>query len=510
MKTHFTALDLFVLVAYLLATTALGLYIGRRQRSSNDYFIAERSIPWWAVMFSVVASETSALTFISIPGVAYLGNLSFLQVVAGYILGRIVVAYVLLPRYYQGELVTAYALLEKRFGLATRRFTSIVFMVTRGMADSVRVFATAIPVALILSGTLPKQYVMPAAIVLLGVLTIIYTYKGGMKAVVWTELLQASVYILGGISAIVLIGRSVPGGWGSILDVASAGNKLRVVDTYVGFDRPYTLFAGLLGGAFLSMASHGADQLIVQRLLASRSLKDGQRAIIGSGFVVFAQFTLFLMVGIGLFAFYHGRTFATSDQIFPTFILEQMPPGLVGLIVAAILAATMSTHSGAINSLAAATTHDIYIPLFKKHPNDAATLRFGKLSALAWGVVLTAGALLYKEQGTPVVVIALSIASFTYGALLGGFFLGWLWRRAIQRDAILGMSVALVVMSIVVFAKQLIPFFPGMTGSLTTLSKIAFPWYVLIGTSVTVAVGIVSSFTHPQLTEAEEAGRTWK
>ncbi|MEP6906257.1 MAG: hypothetical protein ABI875_09225, partial [Gemmatimonadales bacterium] len=335
-------------------------------------------------------------------------------------------------------------------------------------------------------------------------------YKGGMKAVVWTELLQASVYILGGLSAIVLLGRSVPGGWGSILDVASAGNKMRVIDTYMGFDRPYTLFAGLIGGAFLSMASHGTDQLIVQRLLASRSLKDAQRAIIGSGLVVFAQFTLFLMVGIGLFAFYHGRTFATSDQIFPTFILEQMPPGLVGLILAAILAATMSTHSGAINSLAAATTHDIYIPLFKKRPDDAATLRFGKLSALAWGVVLTGGALLYKEQGTPVVVIALSIASFTYGALLGGFFLGWLWRRAIQRDAILGMSVALVVMSVVVFAKQLIPIFPGMTSPLTTLSKIAFPWYVLIGTSITLIVGILSSLTHPQLTEAEEAGRTWR
>jgi SSS family solute:Na+ symporter len=510
MKTHFTALDLFVLVAYLVSVTSLGLYIGRRQRSTNDYFIAERSIPWWAVMFSVVASETSALTFISIPGVAYLGNLSFLQVVAGYILGRVVVAYVLLPRYYQGELVTAYALLEKRFGLATRRFTSIVFMVTRGMADSVRVFATAIPVALILGGTLPARFVMPAAIVLLGILTILYTYKGGMKAVVWTELLQASVYVLGGLSAIILLGRSVPGGWGSILDVATAGNKLRVIDTYMGFDRPYTLFAGLLGGAFLSMASHGADQLIVQRLLTSRTLKDGQRAIIGSGFVVFAQFTLFLMVGIGLFAFYHGRTFTASDSIFPTFILEQMPPGLVGLIVAAILAATMSTHSGAINSLAAATTHDIYIPLFKKTPEDSATLRFGKLSALAWGIVLTGGALLFKQQGTPVVVIALSIASFTYGALLGGFFLGWLWRRAIQRDAILAMSVALIVMSVVVFAKQLIPVFPSMSGSLTTLSRIAFPWYVLIGTSVTLIVGILSSLTHPQLTEAEEAGRTWR
>ena len=510
MKSHFTALDFFVLIVYLGGTTALGLYIGRRQRSANDYFIAERSIPWWAVMFSVVASETSALTFISIPGLSYIGNLGFLQVVAGYILGRIVAANVLLPRYYQGQLVTAYALLEKRFGLATRRFTSIVFMVTRGMADSVRVFATAIPIALILGGTVPQQYAMPGAIILLGVLTIIYTYKGGMKAVVWTELLQASVYILGGLSAVVLLGRSVPGGWGAIFDTASATNKLRVIDTYMGFDRPHTLFAGLLGGAFLSMASHGADQLIVQRLLSSRSLKDAQRALIGSGLVVFAQFTLFLMVGIGLFAFYQGRTFPTSDAIFPTFILEQMPPGLVGLIIAAILAATMSTHSGAINSLAAATTHDIYLPLSKRGADDAATLRFGKLSALAWGVVLTGGALLFKQQGTPVVVIALSIASFTYGALLGGFFLGWLWRRAIQRDAIIGMSVGLVVMSVVVFAKQLIPVFPSFTDTLTTLSKIAWPWYVLIGTTVTVGTGILVSLTHPQLTTEQEAGRTWR
>ena len=510
MKSHFTALDFFVLVLYLAGTTALGLYIGRRQRSANDYFIAERSIPWWAVMFSVVASETSALTFISIPGLAYIGNLGFLQVVAGYILGRIVAANVLLPRYYQGELVTAYALLEKRFGLATRRFTSIVFMVTRGMADSVRVFATAIPIALILGGTVPQQYAMPGAILLLGILTIIYTYKGGMKAVVWTELLQASVYLLGGLSAIVLLGNKVPGGWGSIIDTASATNKLRVIDTYMGFDRPHTLFAGLLGGAFLSMASHGADQLIVQRLLASRSLKDAQRALIGSGLVVFVQFTLFLMVGIGLFAFYQGKTFPTSDAIFPTFILEQMPTGLIGLIVAAILAATMSTHSGAINSLAAATTHDIYLPLSKRKADDAATLRFGKLSALAWGVLLTAGALLYKQQGTPVVVIALAIASFTYGALLGGFFLGWLWRRAIQRDAIIGMSIGLIVMSVVVFAKQLIPIFPAFTDTLTSLSKIAWPWYVLIGTTVTVGTGVLVSFTHPQLTTEQEAGRTWK
>jgi len=493
---NFTALDFFVLVSYLAGTTSLGLWIGRKQKNSNDYFIAERSIPWWAVMFSIVASETSALTFISIPGLAYVTNLGFLQVVAGYIIGRFVVAFVLLPRYYKGELVTAYALLEKRFGLATRRFTSIVFMVTRGVADSVRVFATAIPVALILEGTVQPQYTKPLAILILGALTIIYTYKGGMKAVVWTELLQASVYVLGGISAIILLGKSVPGGWGHITEVARSADKLRVLDFYTGFDRPHTVLAGLLGGAFLSMASHGADQLIVQRLLTARSLRDAQKAIIGSGFVVFAQFTLFLFVGIGLFVLFGGKTFPAPDAIFPAFILQYMPPGLVGLILAAILAATMSTHSGAINSLAAATTHDIYLPLSKRDVNDPATLRFGKLSALAWGVALTGGALLYKEQGTPVVVIALSIASFTYGALLGGFFLGILWRRAIQRDAILGMAVAIVVMSFIVFAKQLLPVLPSMTGVLTRFSKIAWPWYVLIGTTITMVVGMASSYTH--------------
>src|SRR5258708_14920920 len=246
MKTNFTALDFIVLAAYLIGTTLLGVWLGRNQKDSKDYFVAGHAIPWWAVLFSVVATETSALTFISIPGLAYTTNLGFLQIAAGYILGRIVVAYTLLPRYYEGELVTAYALLEKRFGLATRRFTSIVFMVTRGMADSVRVFATAIPIALILGGSIPQRYAMPGAILLLGILTIIYTYKGGMKAVVWTELLQASVYLLGGLSAIVLLGKSVPGGWGSIIDTASATNKLRVIDTYMAFDRPNTLLAELL------------------------------------------------------------------------------------------------------------------------------------------------------------------------------------------------------------------------------------------------------------------------
>lgn len=491
------ALDLIVLIAYLVGITALGVWVGRRQKDAKDYFVADRAIPWWAVMFSIVASETSALTFISIPGLAYGGNLGFLQVATGYLLGRIVLAYTLLPRYYEGNLVTAYALLEQRFGLATRRFTSIVFMVTRGMADAVRVFATAVPIALIIGPLLPPRAVMPVAVLVLGTLTVIYTIRGGMRAVVWTEIVQASVYIIGGLSAMVIAGQLVDGGWGAIIDRASGAGKLQILDFYTGRDRPHTIFAGLIGGAFLSMASHGADQLIVQRLLSSRSLRDARVAVIGSGVAVIFQFALFLMLGIGLWAFYDARQFPVPDAIFPTFIVDQMPHGLIGLLLAAVLAATMSTHSGAINSLAAASTHDIYLPLTKRKADDPETLRIGRIFALIWGIVLTGGALLFPENSkTPVVVVALSIASFTYGGLLGGFFLAIFWKRAIQRDAILGMSVGIAAMTLIVFAKQFIAAIPALEPALGYVSMIAWPWYVLIGTTITLFVGILSSLTH--------------
>ncbi len=493
MSGNFGWIDLIVVIVYLVGTTMLGMYLGRNQKSATTYFVADRDIPWWAVMFSVVASETSALTFISSPGLAYAGNLGFLQVCAGYILGRIVVATVLLPRYFAGNLVTAYTLLETRFGTATRRMTAIVFLVTRGLADAVRVFATAIPVALIIGPVMPREYLMPTAILVLGLLTVVYTYRGGMKAVVWTELIQAGVYLLGGFSAIVLLGRSTVGGWSSIISKATEAGKLQAVDFSFTLNNPHTVWAGLIGGAFLAMASHGADQLIVQRLLSSRSLRDAQRAIIGSGVVVFLQFTLFLMVGIGLWSAYDGRAFSSTDVIFPTFIVEQMPHGLLGLILAAIIAATMSTHSGAINSLAATTTHDIYLPLTGRSPDAPETLRAGKRFALAWGLVLTFGALLFPEGRTPVVVIALSIASFTYGALLGGFFLGIFVKRAQQRDAILGMSVGLVAMALIVFAKIVGGAVPALAPMLRPFEPIAWPWFVLIGTAVTVGTGSLSS-----------------
>ena len=496
MTSSFTLLDAVVLLVYLVGTTALGMWLGRHQKDARDYFVAGRAIPWWAILFSVVATETSALTFISIPGLAYLTDLSFLQVAIGYLLGRIVVGYTLLPRYYEGELVTAYTLLERRFGVATRRFASIVFMVTRAFGDSVRVFATAIPVALIIGPVIDPRYLMPVSILILGAFTIVYTYHGGMRAVVWTDVLQTFVYLFGGIAALWLIGRGVDGGWSAIFSQAGELGKLRVIDTYTGFDRAHTVFAGFIGGAFLSMASHGADQLIVQRLMASSSLREARRSLIGSGIAVIAQFSLFLIIGIGLYVYYRGQAFERPDEIFPRFIVEVMPPGLTGLVIAAILAAAMSTVSGSLNSLSAATTHDIYLPVTKRRADDPGVLRIGKLFTLVWAVILIGGALLYRAQGTPVVVVALSIASFTYGGLLGGFFLGMLWRRAIQRDAVLGMAVGIAAMTFVVFARQIVAAYPSLASTLGPLGRIAWPWYVLIGTTITLVVGILSSFTH--------------
>jgi solute:Na+ symporter, SSS family len=496
MNSSFTVLDGVVLLAYLVGTTLLGVWLGRSQRDARDYFVAGQAVPWWAVLFSVVATETSALTFISIPGLAYATDLTFLQVATGYLIGRIVIAFTLLPKYYEGKLVTAYTLLQQRFGMATRRLASVTFMFTRAMGDSVRIFATTIPLVLILGSLVPEEYLRPVAVLVLGAFTLVYTYYGGMRAVIWTDVVQTGVYMLGGLAAVWLIGGGVEGGWSAIFDRAGESDKLRVFDLYMGFDRPHTLIAGLLGGAFLSMASHGADQLIVQRLLAASSLRDARFALIGSGIGVIAQFALFLIIGVGLHAFYSGAPFASPDHIFPRFIIEEMPPGLTGIVIAAILAAAMSTVSSSLNSLSAASTHDIYLPLSKKKLDGAGELRIGRIFTVLWAVILLGGALMYRTQGTPVVVVALSIASFTYGGLLGGFFLGLLWRRAIQRDALVGMGVGITCMIMVVFAARLSSWSPRVFGFLEPLAGIAWPWYVLIGTTITMTVGVLSSFTH--------------
>ena len=465
-------MDWAVLLAYLVGVTAMGTLLGRRQKDARDYFLADRSIPWWAICFSVVATETSALTFISVPATAYGSDWWMLQLAAGYVLGRVAVSALLLPGYFRGETLTAYALLERRFGAGTRRFASVVFLVTRVLADGVRVFATAIPIRLITG--LPYW----EAILLTGAFTVVYTWYGGLRAVVWVDVVQLFVYLIGGVAALWVLARLVPGGWGGI--AAAAPGKMRIVHLDGGFASPTWLLTGIVGGAFLSMASHGVDHLIVQRLLAARSLRDARKALVTSGFVVLVQFLLFLAVGTGLFVFYAARRFAAPDEIFPTFIVERLPAGITGLVIAAILAAAMSTISSSLNSLASATTHDLYAPLTGR-TDETHLMRVGRTLTLAWAVVLIGAAMLFQlaQQGTPVVVIALQIASFTYGGLLGGFLLGLVSKRATAGDAVAGMAVAIALMGALWAAQQ----FGAMPKRVDTL------WFALLGSAVTVAVG---------------------
>ena len=468
----FEGLDLAVLVVYLAATTAWGAWLGRGQTGGTDYFLGNRELPWGAVMLSVVATETSTLTFLSLPGVAYLGTLVFLQLTFGYLTGRIVVSAILLPAYYRGKLTTAYALLETRFGLRARHFTSGIFMITRLLADAVRLFATSIPLALI------TGWPYTLSIVVIGLLTVVYTYFGGIKAVIWVDALQMFLYLVGAAAAAVALSGLVDGGWAAILAQASAAGKLQVLDFGLVLSRPYTFWAGLVGGAFLTMGSHGVDQIIVQRLLTCKDLRASQKALVGSGIMVMAQFAIFLMVGMGLWVFYQGRSFERSDEIFARFIVEEMPVGLTGLLIAGVFAAAMSSLSSSINSLASATAYDFWAPATGRQKDERAVLRMGKLFTLAWAALLIAGAILFipLSQGNTAVEVALGIQSLVYGGLLGGFALGVLVPRADERSMMIGMAAGIGTVTVI---------------WLTARSAIAWPWFVLIGSLVTVAVGSV-------------------
>jgi Na+/proline symporter len=443
-------------------------------------------------MLSIVATETSALTIISVPGIAALGNLTFLQLSFGYVVGRLGVAALLLPGYFSGTQDTAYQRLERRFGPLARRFASGMFLVTRALGDSVRVFATAIPIALILwPGTDPTYQHLAWGVLGVGVITVIYTWAGGLRAVVWVDVFQLVVYIVGGILTL-WIALDLAGGPARLGDAWEAG-KLRVVNFEFSLTTTYTFWGGLIGGGLLTAASHGTDHLIVQRLLAARDLRDAKRALIGSGIFVVAQFALFLLVGTSLWLAGAAPEGVRGDAIYPRFVVQHLYPGLAGLVVASILAAAMSTVASSLNSLSSAATHDFYAPLTGR-TDSLHLLKVGRVLTLLWAVVLVGGALLFRSRETPVVVVALSIASLTYGALLGTYILGGISTRVRQVDAITAISVCMLVMIPVVFAGALVAAGWSWLGP---VSRLAWPWYVPLGTAVTVGVGLLSSLLHP-------------
>ena len=479
--------DLIVVGLYFLVTLGIGLWATRRQATAGDYFLGARNLPAWAILLSIVATETSALTVISVPGIGARGDLTFLQLTFGFLVGRIGVAFWLLPGYFRGDQETAYARLESRFGATTRRMVSVVFLVTRFMGDGVRIFAGAIPLALL------TGWSIPTAIVAMGGVTLVYTWFGGLKAVVWADVVQLAVYLAGGVAAL-LIAWELAGGAQNALHAAWSAGKLKVIAPSVDFTLPYTLAGGLIGGAMLSAASHGTDHLIVQRLLATRSLQAARVALIGSGVVVILQFLLFLLVGTSIWAAGLAPEGMPADQIFPQFILDHLPTGLAGLVVAGILAAAMSTISSSINALASSMTHDLYAGWTGRR-DPAHLLRVGKLFSAVWGTSLIAGALFFyfyaTGTDTPVVVLALSIASITYGALLGTYLLAG-WPRARARDVVGAVCITVTVMLVVVFAKPLSV--QTALEWLTPVGRLAWPWYVPLGTLLAVGTGVALSY----------------
>ena len=505
-----STLDYVVLVGYIVAVIWLGLRLAGVQKNTTDYFLGGRDLPWWAVCFSIVATETSTLTIIGIPAVSYGGTLTFLQLTIGYFLGRLVVSVFFLPRYVSGELDTAYAFLGHRFGPRMRALSSISFMGTRLLADGVRLFATAIPLKVIAAASgLSLGY--PTIILFVGLLTIVYTYFGGLKAVVWMDVAQMILYLVAAIGTIVILVIALDSNaWSNLY----SSGKLQLLD--FGESRitniltePYVFWTAVIGGGIFSMASHGTDHLIVQRLLACRTLKDSQKALMGSAIVIMLQFATFLVVGALLWAYYGGVPvselgLSRGDEVFPKFIVEGLPAGVSGLVLAGILAAAMSTLSSSLNALASSTMLDVFANVKRWELHKLSPLKTSKYLTLFWGVVFMLFATLFEDRQNPVVELGLSIASFTYGALLGAFVLGMINRRVQETDAMITFVFTILVMILLIFGLWI-----GENGSvyftLTPsaefitvhgLKTLAWPWYTGIGTAITLVLGSLIALRH--------------
>jgi SSS family transporter len=469
MRIH--ALDLAIVIAYLLGVTALGVWFRRGQQDARDYFLGGRSAPWWALAFSIVATETSTLTIIGTPAISYASNLTFIQLVFGYLVGRVLIVVLLLPGYFRGEFLTAYALIEKRFGRRLRAVAACTFLVTRAVAEGVRVSAIALVISVVL-GTSERL-----AVVLVIALTILYTFEGGMKAVIWTDVAQLLLYLTGSVVTLGFLLHTIAGGWKEVAEVAAAaGNKLQFLDFSFSPATKYTFWSGVAGGAFLTMASHGTDQTIVQRLLAARSEQDSRKALLASGGIVLLQFLLFLLVGVLLYVFAQRTPLLAAgertDRVLPLFLVREMPVGLAGLMLASIIAVAMSNASGSLNSLAASSILD-FSTAFGRQRDARKLLALSRRMTLVWGVVFMAFGFVRWEK---VLETGLTVASFPFGSLLGLFLLGALDRRANTIGALTGMFFGLA--TIVAVWKW---------------TSVAYTWYVLLGSCVTFLLGAAVS-----------------
>lgn len=471
-----SALDYLVIGGYLLAITAFGSWFARYQKTTRDYFLTDRSVPWWAICFTIVATETSTLTFIGIPAQTFAGNMTFLQLALGYIIGRILVSILFIPAYFRGDLFTSYELLQRRFGTRVKTLSAVIFLITRSLADGIRLFTTALVIAIV------TQVPVTWVVIVLGAAMIVYTMRGGVSAVIWTDVVQMFVYIAGaGAVAIALLNR-IDGGWTEVMRVGAATGRFVFVDAAFDLTRAYTLWAGLLGGVALTLSTHGTDQYLVQRLLSARSQRDASTGLVLSGFIVFAQFIVFLMIGVMLYAHYQQvplpHELTRNDQILPIFVVNELQNGLAGFIVAAIVAAALSPS---LNAMAATTVSDFYLPYVNPSADQQTQMRVSKQATVAWGVVQLLVAIGAQFMNRSVLDAGLAVLSFASGSVLGAFLLGTLAPSVRERDTFAGMIAGLIVMTAVWWA-----------------TPIAFTWYVLIGAITTVVVALASRQLSPR------------
>ncbi len=484
-------LDLVIIFGYLIGIVVFGSWFAKKQQTTSDYFLGDRSVPWWAVAFSIVATETSTITFISVPGIAFArgGNFQFLQLVLGYLAGRIVISLLFIPSYFRGELLTVYQLLDRRFGSKIKMIAASLFVVMRNIADGIRLLLTAVVLAAVYTSFQPSanaETIVIGSIVLLGVAMIVFTYFGGMEAVIWVEVVQLGIYIAGAIAAAIILTNSIDGGLSGALANASQFQKFSLFDFSFDFTKTFTFWAGLIGGCFLTMSTHGTDQYLVQRYLCTDRPRKAVTALLVSGAIVLGQFIGFLFIGVLLFSYYHPFTdpgyaaaastafpFGGGDRVFPDFITRHMPSGLSGLVVAAIFAAAMSSS---LNSIAATAVNDLYKP-FRPEKPDKHYLKVSHLLTLIWGAVQIGVALVVRHQNRSALDQALSIASLINGPVLGVFLVGAFLRRVSEPPALIGMGASIAVMLYVFFA-----------------TKIAWTWYVFIGSAITLIVAGIASF----------------
>ncbi|MEO5895463.1 MAG: sodium:solute symporter [Vicinamibacterales bacterium] len=462
-------IDYAVIGVYLLAITAFGSWFARFQKTTRDYFLTDRSVPWWAICFTIVATETSTLSFIGVPAGAYAGNMAFIQIAMGYIVGRILVSILFIPAYFRGELFTSYELLQRRFGPSVKNVAAVIFMVTRTLADGIRLFATALVISVV------TQVPVTWTVMVLGVAMIIFTVRGGVSAVIWTDVVQMFIYVGGALLVFFGLLELIPGGWGEVTQTASA--HFKVFDFSTDPKQVYTFWAGLLGGIALTLATHGTDQFLVQRLLSARSAKAASTGLVLSGFIVFAQFVLFLVIGAMLYTFYQHtplpRPLTRTDEVLPLFVITSLPHGISGFIVAAIVAAALSPS---INALAATTVNDFYLKYIRPDADEATLMRVSRQATILWGVAQIGVALGAQFVTRSVLDSGLAVLSLAAGPVLGAFLVGVLSKRTGPVGMLTGMITGIVALLWI------------WTSGLT-----AWTWYAFAGAAITSMVAIVSS-----------------